>query len=102
MTELQEVFDEILQGRSNMPTAIQLSKVTQTRIARLAQAAGRSPAATLRFVLRDGFEAVERSIQENALADAEFAAGSTVTHVDVMDDAQKLVRQAKRHTRATA
>ncbi|MFM8901059.1 MAG: hypothetical protein ACKOF9_14085 [Burkholderiales bacterium] len=85
-----------------MPTAIQLPKVTQTRITRLAQAAGRSPTAMLRFVLRDGFEAVERSIQENARADAEFAGGATDTHANVMADAQKLLRQAKRHARATA
>jgi hypothetical protein len=53
-------------------------------------------------VLRDGFDAVERSIQENANADAEFAAGATATHTDVMADAQKLVRQAKRSARAAA
>jgi predicted transcriptional regulator len=85
-----------------MTTDIQLPKVTQNRIARLAQASGRTPAATLRFVLRDGFDAVERSIQENANADAEFGAGATATHTDVMADAQKLVRQAKRSARAAA
>ena len=85
-----------------MTTDIQLPKVTQNRIARLAQASGRSPAATLRFVLRDGFDAVERSIQENANADAEFAAGATATHADVVADAQKLVRQAKRSARTAA
>ena len=85
-----------------MTTDIQLFKATQNRIARLAQAAGRSPAATLRFVLRDGFDAVERSIQENTAADGEFAAGATAAHADVMADAQKLVRQAKRGARAAA
>ena len=67
-----------------MPTAIQLPKVTQKRIAKLASASGRSPAATLRFVLRDGFDAVERSIRENTHADAEFAVGATAAHADVM------------------
>ena len=85
-----------------MTTEIQLPKVTQTRIARLAQAAGRSPAATLRFVLRDGFEAVERSIQENACADAEFAAGSTVSNADVMRDALSAIRLPEHETRAAA
>ena len=83
-----------------MATDIQLPKVAPNRITRLAQASGRSAAATLRFVLRDGFEAVERSIQENAHADAEFAAGATSTHKDVIADTQKLVRQAKRSARA--
>ena len=46
-------------------TDIQLPKVAQTRISRLAHASGRSPAAMLRFVLRDGFDAVELSINEN-------------------------------------
>jgi hypothetical protein len=85
-----------------MTTEIQLLKVTQTRIARLAQAAGRSPAATLRFVLRDGFEAVERSIQENACADAEFAAGSTVSNADAMRDALSAIRLPEHETRAAA
>ena len=81
---------------------IQLSKVAQTRINRLALAAGRSPAAMLRFVLRDGFEAVELSIQENALADAQFAAGDTVAHSEVMREALTAVRQAQSDLRAAA
>ena len=83
-------------------TEIQLPKVAQTRISRLAQASGRSPAAMLRFVLRDGFDAVELSIKENAQADAEFAAGATVTHSDVMRDALNAVRQAKQEARRAA
>lgn len=66
---------------------IQQPKVAQTRISRLAHASGRSPAAMLRFVLRDGFDAVELSLQENALADEQFATGATVSHADVMRDA---------------
>ena len=53
-------------------TEIQLPKVAQTRINRMAHAAGRSPTAMLRFVLRDGFDAVELSIKENAQADEQF------------------------------
>jgi predicted transcriptional regulator len=83
-------------------TEIQLPKVTQTRISRLAHASGRSPAAMLRFVLRDGFDAVELSIKENAQADAEFAAGATARHTDVMRDALTAVRQAKREALAAA
>ena len=81
---------------------IQLPKVVQTRISRLAQASGRSPAAMLRFVLRDGFDAVELSIKENAQADEEFAAGASVSHADVMRDALNAVRQAKAEARAAA
>ena len=81
---------------------IQLSKVAQTRISRLAHISGLSPAAILRFVLRDGFESVERSIRENALADAEFAVGATVSHADAMHDAWEAIQQSKRNARAVA
>ncbi len=83
-------------------TEIQLPKVAQTRISRLANASGRSPAAMLRFVLRDGFDAVELSIKENALADAEFAVGATVSHTDVMRNALNAVRRAQHEARAAA
>lgn len=81
---------------------IQLPKVVQTRISRLALIAGRSPAAMLRFVLRDGFEAVELSLRENALADAQFDVGSTASHADVMHDAQAAIQQGKHTAQATA
>ena len=83
-------------------TEIHLSKIAQTRINRLAHAAGRSPAAMLRFVLRDGFEAVELSIQENAQADAQFAAGATAAHADVMRDALASVHPTQQQVRAAA
>lgn len=66
-----------------MTADIQLPKVTQVRIARL------------RFVLRDGFDAVEQSIGENALADAQFVRGATHAHGEVMADATKLLRGAR-------
>ena len=83
-------------------TDIQLPKVAQTRISRLAHASGRSPAAMLRLVLRDGFDAVELSIKENAQADAEFAVGATASHTDVMRDAMNAVRQAMHEARGAA
>ncbi len=83
-------------------TDVQLPKVAQTRISRLAHASGRSPAAMLRFVLRDGFDAVELSLKENAQADAEFAAGVSVAHSDVMRDALNAVQLAKHQARAEA
>jgi predicted DNA-binding protein len=81
---------------------IQLPKVVQTRINRLAQATGRTPASMLRFVLRDGFEAVELSIKENAVADAEFASGASLSHNDVLREAREVLSQAKRDVRAAA
>jgi len=83
-------------------TDIQLPKIAQTRISRLAQAAGRSPAAMLRFVLRDGFDAVELGIKENARADEQFATGATVPHADVMRDALSAVHEANPLAQAAA
>ena len=85
-----------------MSLDIQLPKVAQTKINRLAHATGRSPATILRFVLRDGFEAVELSIKENALADAQFASGVKHAHEDVMRDAHKALQQIKHNIRAVA
>ena len=65
------------------------------RIRQLEHASGRSPADMLRFVQRDGLDAVELSIQENAQADAGFADGSMVAHADVMHDVLHVVRQAR-------
>ena len=56
----------------------------------------------LRFVLRDGFDAVELSIQENALADEQFAAGNTAAHAHVMQDALHAVQAAKHKAHAAA
>ena len=83
-----------------MTSEIQLPKVVQSRINRLAQATGRSAATMLRFVLRDGFEAVERSIKENAVADAQFASSASVSHNDVLREAREVLSQAKRDVRA--
>ena len=85
-----------------MTPEIQLPKVVQTRINRLAQATGRSPATMLRFVLRDGFEAVELSIKENAMADAQFSSGASLSHDDVLREAREVLSQAKRDVRAAA
>jgi len=85
-----------------MTPDIQLPKVVQSRINRLAQVTGRSPATMLRFVLRDGFEAVELSIKENAVADAEFASGASLTQNDVLREARDVLSQAKRDVRAAA
>ena len=66
-------------------TEIQLPKVAQTRISRLAHASGRSPAAMLRFVLRDGFVAEPRGVMQGFGFDSELAglAGIVGGWVDV-------------------
>ncbi len=71
-----------------------LPSVAQTKINRLALAAGRSPADLMQFVLRDGLDAIETSVKENAIADKQFANGLYVSNAQVMHDALKALGQA--------
>ena len=71
-----------------------LPSVVQAKIIRLAQATGRSPADLMRFVLRDGLDAIETGIKENAIADKQFANGLYVSNAQVMHDALKALGQA--------
>ena len=65
------------------------------RIRQLEYASGSRLAVIVRFVQRDGLDAVDLSILENAQADAGFADGSMVAHADVMHDVLHVVRQAR-------
>ena len=85
-----------------MESHLQLSKATQSKIERLAQAAGRSPASMLRFVLRDGLAAVELSVQENLAADAEFSRLGGVAHSEVMRQARASLRREQLTTALAA
>jgi len=66
-----------------------LSKADQKRLERLAELAGRTPQAMLRYVLRDGFAVCEEDVAENMKADAEFAKGQSVDHATVMQSASQ-------------
>lgn len=74
-----------------MPT-ITLTRLQQRRLERLARRAGRTPKAMLKFVLRDGFDHCEEDVQENLLADAEFAAGRSTAHRDSIAHARQKLR----------
>lgn len=81
--------------------AVALTPPQQRRLERLARRAGRTPKAMLKFVLRDGFDACEEDVQENLLADAEFAAGRSVSHEDSMNRARTTIAtHTRRHKQA--
>jgi len=69
-----------------------LTKTDQKRLERLAKRAGRTPQAMLRFVLRDGFAVCEEDVAESIAADQEFAQGKSVSHENVMQAAEKLLK----------
>jgi hypothetical protein len=66
-----------------------LTHPQKRRLEKLARDAGRTPAETFRFVLRDGFEFCEWEVRESRVADADTKKRGAVGH----DDARRRVRQ---------
>lgn len=58
-----------------------LSQADSRRLEKLAQAAGRTPRALLKHVLRDGFGATEHAVQVTV---ARMKTGERITHHDAM------------------
>lgn len=81
-----------------------LTESQRRRLERLARDAGRTPAESFRFVLRDGFEFCEWEVRESLAADADTKAGGAVPH----DVARRRVREviesahARRRSRKAA
>lgn len=71
-----------------MTTTATLSQTDQRRLDRLAKAAGRTPQQALRYVLRDGFEATERTIK---LVSARMKKGRTIPHEEVKQRLDALI-----------
>ena len=80
---------------STRAEALALAKGDQKRLERLAELAGRSPKAMLKFVLRDGFDAVEEDLRETLAAENDIALHGTVPHAEVMRGARKIVEAAR-------
>ena len=68
----------VLQSEALVP-----AKAEQRHLANLPQLTGRSPGASLRFVLRDGFDAVEEDVREPLQGKAEGDAGQVIPHEQV-------------------
>jgi hypothetical protein len=68
-----------------------LAKSDQKRLERLAALGGRSPKSMLRFVLRDGFDAVETDICESLAAERDFEVRGGVPNAEVMRSARKII-----------
>lgn len=80
---------------STQAETLALAKGDQKRLERLAGLAGRSPKAMLKFVLRDGFEAVEDDICETLAAEHDMRLRGTVPHVEVMRNAKNIIEVAR-------
>lgn len=71
--------------------ALALAKGDQQRLEQLAALAGRSPKSMLKFVLRDGFDAVEEDIRETLAAERDIELHGTVPHAEVMRSVRKII-----------
>lgn len=79
--------------------ALTLSQADTRRLERLAQAAGRTPRALLKHVLRDGFEATEHAVQVTA---ARMKTSERITHQDAMQQLDHLIEQHGRNKKKAA
>jgi hypothetical protein len=80
---------------STQAETLALAKGDQKRLERLAGLAGRSPKAMLKFVLRDGFDAVEDDICETLAAEHNIVLRGTVPHAEVMRSAKNIIEAAR-------
>ena len=82
--------------------SLALTPGQQRRIEKLAQRAGRTPKAMLRFVLRDGLEATEQDVRETLEADDDIDRNGAVPHRKVMAQVRATVERhaAKRRAKA--
>ncbi len=80
---------------STQAETLALAKGDQKRLERLAALAGRSPKAMLKFVLRDGFDAVEEELNETLAAERDIALHGTASHAEVMRSAKKIIEAAR-------
>lgn len=75
-----------------MPTAEPtLSQADLRRLDKLAQAAGRSPRAMLKFVLRDGFAETERVVRSVLAGRADVKAGRVQSHAAAMREVDAML-----------
>ena len=68
-----------------------LAKSDQKRLERLAALAGRSPKSMLRFVLRDGFDAIETDIRETLAAERDLELHGGIPHAEVMQGVREII-----------
>lgn len=72
-----------------------LARVDQRRLERLAALAGRSPKAMLKYVLRDGFNAVEEDLRETIAAERDIERHGSVQHAEVMRSTKRIIEAAR-------
>ena len=87
---------------STQAETLALAKGDQRRLERLAGLAGRSPKAMLKFVLRDGFDAVEDEVCESLAGERDIALHGSVPHAEVMRGARNAIQAVRVGSRKKA
>ena len=72
-----------------------LSPIQQRRLEALARETGRTPAQTLKFVLRDGFDFCEWEVRENRMAEESMRRNGPIPNAQVRRDAQRIIDAAR-------
>jgi hypothetical protein len=72
-----------------------LSPAQQRRLESLAREAGRTPAQTLEFVLRDGFDFCEWEVRESRMAEEDMRRHGPIPDAQVRRDAQRIIDAAR-------
>ncbi|MCA1974528.1 MAG: hypothetical protein LDL44_16965 [Caenispirillum sp.] len=80
--------------------SVALSPTEQRRLEKLAQEAGRTPRAMLKYVLRDGFDYTEEFVRKVKEGLAELDAGKGVSRVVVSEQARRIVAKRAAHKKA--
>jgi hypothetical protein len=81
---------------------VALSSTQQRRLEKLARAAGRTPQAMLRFVLRDGFDLCEMEINESITAERDAKRRGYVPDYEARHQAHVAIEAAHARKRRKA
>jgi hypothetical protein len=87
---------------STRAETLALAKVDQKRLERLAELAGRSPRAMLKFVLRDGFDAVEQDVMETLEGERGARLHGTIPNEEVISDTKAIIEAVRTRKRKKA
>ncbi len=80
--------------------ALALSQAEQRRLEKLAEEAGRTPKAMLKYVLRDGFDYTEEFVRKVKEGLAELDAGKGIPRTAVSEQARRIVAKHAAHKKA--
>ena len=86
-------------NESTQAETLALANGDRKRLERLAELAGRMPKAMLRFVLRDGFDAVEQDIREILTAERDVELNGAAPNAELARRARAIIEAERARNR---